>query len=616
MPRLALLTLWSLGCVDYGVRHEMPLEWLAACPDGAEAGWETFMDADCQNDLQTGSFSPVVEWYHPTFTVEPEKSDVMSTPVVVQLTDNDGDGDIDADDTPDIAFVSYTSLRSWDTGVIRVLAGDDGHEELDITGYALEGQCSLAAGDLDGDGVAELVAVSYAGEAMAFRHDGALLWTSLPLTGHLNGAGDAPAIADLDGDGAPEIIVGRAILNADGSLRGAGVYGMAGVGALNQGTAPVVADIDADGVQEVVVGNAVYGPDGLMEWTNGQADGFPAVADFDADREAEIVVCGAGTIRLQETDGTVLWSQVIPGAEESKYGGPPTIADYDGDSAPEIGVASGSRYTVFEADGSILWQRVTDDDSSGNTGSSVFDFEGDGVAEVVYADETTLWVYSGVDGSTKLESFEHSNATLLEYPVIADVDGDDQAEIVVVNAPINGPYSGVVVLGDADRSWRPGRKIWNQHAYAITNVEDDGHIPAQPELNWLGYNNFRSGDMTAGDGMAAPNLALEEGQLCTLDCEQDLVQVCVHAANVGAVDLRLPYLVEGVAVEDGEETRVDSVQIEGGLAAGTVADAVCLWLDAMPLKTADELVVRIRSGELECDAADNELRYPGPFCLY
>ena len=26
------------------------------------------------------------------------------------------------------------------------------------------------------------------------------------------------------------------------------------------------------------------------------------------------------------------------------------------------------------------------------------------------------------------------------------------------------------VIGDADKSWRPGREIWNQYSYNITNI--------------------------------------------------------------------------------------------------------------------------------------------------
>jgi hypothetical protein len=53
---------------------------------------------------------------------------------------------------------------------------------------------------------------------------------------------------------------------------------------------------------------------------------------------------------------------------------------------------------------------------------------------------------------------------------IAVIDNDDQVEIVVASEPYNGTYTGLTVIGDKNKSWRPGRKIWNQHAYSITNT--------------------------------------------------------------------------------------------------------------------------------------------------
>ena len=100
------------------------------------------------------------------------------------------------------------------------------------------------------------------------------------------------------------------------------------------------------------------------------------------------------------------------------------MADFDGDGQPEIGIAGQSRYSVIEGDGTILWTNVTQDGSSGITGSAVYDFEGDGVADVVYADEINLYVYNGIDGKTKLQLAEHNSGTRLEYPIIADVDND------------------------------------------------------------------------------------------------------------------------------------------------------------------------------------------------
>ena len=50
------------------------------------------------------------------------------------------------------------------------------------------------------------------------------------------------------------------------------------------------------------------------------------------------------------------------------------------------------------------------------TGSSVFDFEGDGAAEVVYADEETLWIFDGATGTIEMAWTEHGSGTRFEYP--------------------------------------------------------------------------------------------------------------------------------------------------------------------------------------------------------
>ena len=237
----------------------------------------------------------------------------------------------------------------------------------------------------------------------------------------------AVGLYDLNADGYPEVVLGGTIQDGrTGAVRGVGAYGD---GSGHAWAAPmgVAADIDQDGTQEVVVGNALYRPDGSTIWYNGQTDGFVAVGNFDGDLYGEIVVSSEGTVRLQDDNGTVLWTRTSVAGSTS---GPPTVADFDSDGAPEVGIAGSGLYIVLDTDGTTLWSRTTQDFSSGFTGSAVFDFEGDGEAEVVYADEVSVWVFDGATGATKLEETRHSSATCSEYPSVADVDNDGDLDII------------------------------------------------------------------------------------------------------------------------------------------------------------------------------------------
>ena len=260
---------------------------------------------------------------------------------------------------------------------MRALNGDDGSELFTVdqtspVDLRVNTACSVATGDIDLDGLPEIVTCDASGSRLiAFEDDGTFKWRSVSLAAINWGA---PAIADLDENGVPEIVVGRQVLDNNGTLLWTGTGGR---GQQNAGPLSLVADIDLDGDPEVVAGNTAYDASGNIDWQNASLpDGYNAVADFDADDEAEIVLVSGGTVRLLEHDFTIKWGPVaIPGGG---IGGPPTIADYDSDGEPEIGVAGSQRYAVFETDGTLKWQAVTQDFSSQRTGSSVFDFDGDG----------------------------------------------------------------------------------------------------------------------------------------------------------------------------------------------------------------------------------------------
>ncbi len=574
------------------------------CGDDPPAGYFGDFDAECKNEPQVGTFNPVIEWHKSSFEMLPGAASA-SAPIVVQLSDDNMDGMINDEDMPDVAYIAY----GGGDGVLRAISGDGTSELINVNSVGLGRERVLSGADIDGDGTVELLSSTGAHEVIAFEHDGTVKWKSAPLTAHVGSLEVAVSISDMNGDGVPELVAGRAILDNEGNLLGAGTHGNGSVyGAASMSFA---VDLDGDGDQEVVVGNAVYNIAGGDIWFNGEADGYPAVGDFDLDGVPEIVVVGNGTLRLQASqDGAVLWSVAIPGGR----GGPPTIADFDGDGLPEIGVAGASRYSVFEGDGSVLWTNTTQDGSSGITGSSVYDFEGDGIAEVVYADEINLYVYSGIDGATKLKLTEHNSGTRLEYPVIADVDNDDQVEIVFVSEPYMGNYSGITVVGDMDLSWRPGRRIWNQHAYHITNTNDDGTIPQNAEQNWKSYNNFRSGDLSDNNGTAAPDLVVVAPESCINECAgPNLANFWVQLGNVGAVALTAGATIKVYVTKMDVETLDQELPFDQVLEPGEYADATMIQVDTTDV---DSVRIFAKPKETECniDPAD-ELMIEKPFCM-
>lgn len=252
--------------------------------------------------------------------------------------------------------------------------------------------------------------------------------------------------------------------------------------------------MDLAGDPEVVAGPTAYRADGSLYWhLSDVSDGYSAVANFDADSFPEIVLVAGHHLYLLSHQGDVVWgpaSLPAPGG-----GGPPTLADVDGDGQLDIAVGQQTAFSVFDADGELKWTQAVVDNTTGNS-ASAFDFDGDGAAELVYNDAEFLRMYRGRDGVVLWEVASRST-TSHDLPIVADVDADGNAEIIKVG---NVSNAGVFVYGDRRDYWGPARSIWNQHAYDITNVNDDGSIPRQAAPSWLGpqciptqYAHHRSG---------------------------------------------------------------------------------------------------------------------------
>jgi hypothetical protein len=236
----------------------------------------------------------------------------------------------------------------------------------------------------------------------------------------------------------------------------------------------------------------------------------------------------------------VLWSIDIPGGCVNGCGGGPSLADVDSDGLPEIGVVGENAVSVIETNGTVKWTSTIQEWSSGKSTMSAFDFEDDGHLEMVHADETTLRIYNGATGAVRW-STRHSTGTTHDYPVIADVDGDLAADIVVATNNIAyPPYNGIRVYHDRLEGWARTRSMWNQHAYSITNINNDGSIPAHPVRHWLKpkLNTFRSNVANYfGDGpspYAAADYTVSE---VSAACDGSSLTIIARITNQGDTEV-------------------------------------------------------------------------------
>lgn len=313
-----------------------------------------------------------------------------------------------------------------------------------------------AAADLDGDGLLEFVTIHNDGKPIAYKWDDAQkkhvqYWKADAV------ATTDISIHDLDGNGTPEVIIGTHVFNGQTGKRivagGSWTYATESIGNF---------DNNAQGIASILANGHIYkwNPE-TNKWIDliNLAEGIKHTAyadfgtpgatpeDFDftkLDGKPEFALAGGSKLQLYavtvDAEGKYHKQQIMNVAQFST-GGPITIGDFNNDGLPEIGLASSGKFGVYDpkckgyeegrcADKFVMWERWSQDASSGSTGSSLFDFDGDGQTEAVYADECFTRVYDGKTGRV-LFSAKRSSWTSIEAPVVADIDGDGSSEIMM-----------------------------------------------------------------------------------------------------------------------------------------------------------------------------------------
>ena len=372
-----------------------------------------------------------------------------------------------------------------------------------------------------------------------------------------------------------------------------------------------------DGNEEVIVGNAMYAMDGTALWHDAsQADGMIAVGNLDSDPEGEFVASSYDTIRAVDTYGTVLWGPIsLPGANIVS---PAAIADLDQDGMAEIVVAGGDKIMALNHDGTVLWSaNVTDE--SGASGPSIFDFEGDGWLDVVYADEVEVVAYDGATGAVKFYSTKHASPTMMDYPVVADVDADGHAEIVLGHSGYQRAFS---VYGAQDNSWAATRTIHNQHAYSINNVNDDATIPQTPLYNFETHNTYHAApsNSTFTGPDTWTDLQGEIVDVCDTVCGDDPVLVVARLVNRGTTEVPAGIPLTLYATLGTEHLYIDTLLTTLPVPAGFAGEVLEFEVSSTIIAGADGMWLQADdNGQgggvlLECSEDNNEFLTTGPFC--
>jgi hypothetical protein len=532
----------------------------------------------------------------------------------------------------------------------------------------------------------------------AYNCEGTELWTT---AGTVSAGLATFGFADFNGDGYVEIYTGNTVIDAaTGTVLCSGGANNAGRGACFDGTnslqSSAAGDVMNNGQLQLAAGNQVYEVnivDRTVPASNSMkvvktlstsvapaaADGPSFLLDLNLDGRLDVLVMDMEHTTDADmyfyvwtpsigVNGTVLVQNTVQKVAES---GLPFIGDIDGDGYPEILVLTGSstvtnqlnaddyihafKYVPGSADMNRIWT-LPHTDGSGHTGMTLFDFNQDGIAEIVYRDHDHLRIINGSKKSHltgndtvlvyDLFSAVCTAATWSETPVVADIDNDGHAEIItaglnIAQAQGNGnPYVSTsplrVFKGPASAPWAPARKVWNQYCYNPVYINEDltvPKVPLSPATVFSGedgmqgtsddlrpYNNFlQQATALSKNGTPlwlAPDAEPVGTPVFVYHADGDSLTVSLQITNTGDAALQAPLYVsaykDAVTAANGMATDSSTVAVNAG-ETRTVAVTIRSLSAYLPF-TRIIVSINDKGGatyvQSECNYALNDLPHP------
>lgn len=614
---LSLVFIFNLFCLSIYAQE--------ICNNGIDDDGDGLIDCydnDCGDSLACNDFFmhfPSVDtaclYYpiHPPFGlkelwVSSDTVDVISMHFV---------GDMDDDGIPEVLGTYSRDKDGFggvDTSRILIFDGQSGKLKKTIRvpdQYRTGGTGGFTGiADINADGKAEIFCVVGEGDnnmfidgvkkyLLSFDMNGNLLWISSDT---LDGADywNYPQFANFNGDDSIEVYIGRNIFNAHtGQLiaRAGNSYVQGDEWWMHHSSLAV--DVLPDSYcpkcssVELVVGNQVFSIDIDSSQANlevtapyGLPPGYVVSADMNNDDSLDIVVNSRDSFLLYAWDPRINDTiRPIFSMSSNGLGGYPNIGNFDSDSLVEIGIAGENFYVSLDNDFSLVWQMPITDLTSGITGSSLFDFDCDGKMEIAYRDERYLWIFDAETGNI-LDSISCLSGTFMEYPVIADINGDQHAEIICnCEPPVFGTtFSFIKAFGSENNDWAATRKAQNQFHYFAVNVNDDLTIPRNQQ------NHANSALPVLNGFFNQPSLLDQYGNpLCFIISADATANIDSFVIDCDSVSLYLSFCniqTEGEWIYPGmeytlyqEKTESAVIQIFSGSLQSPIPSGTCMQLN-------------------------------------